>query len=445
MKHENKPTLVYCVDDLKKLVICGCENEIYVSNEMPPEIIMGFSEILSHEIKIIIFDPLEYREGTINLKKNGRVQFKLNKTYTVYKQTYYYYSKNKRKYMTTMWGEYIKKNCNYTNYIQNYRFMQSQIFYASYDNTTELVNEDKKLNISRQSIYNYERESCRLFLAQREAELWKQIEKLEIKSSGYYHYDEEYIKINKEVYVRLSLITDSLKGLKLNTIITDGHRAYPEIIDELGAKHQLCRFHIMQTLMRPLTKKIRGLKRRIEGIENKINKKQEKIDKLKAEYPYKQGRPPKSDKKACKNVDNRKILNMEKSDLSSKLSKYEKELNEIIEYKDKIKKIFTFKTWKTCINRFNKLLDKKDELPTIIYDFLKNLSKKIDRALAFTKDPSIPKTNNLIELFYKVTFPGKIKRIYRTVEGVENKIRMNNIRWMERNVIQKHEENMSNQ
>ena len=342
MKHENKPTLVYCVDDLKKLVICGCENEIYVSNEMPPEIIMGFSEILSHEIKIIIFDPLEYREGTINLKKNGRVQFKLNKTYTVYKQTYYYYSKNKRKYMTTMWGEYIKKNCNYTNYIQNYRFMQSQIFYASYDNTTELVNEDKKLNISRQSIYNYERESCRLFLAQREAELWKQIDKLEIKASGYYHYDEEYIKINKEVYVRLSLIdahtriiikdiiipkdkfnkeyikyflTDSLKGLELNTIITDGHRAYPEIIDELGAKHQLCRFHIMQTLMRPLTKKIRGLKRRIEGIENKINKKQEKIDKLKAEYPYKQGRPPKSDKKACKNVDDRKILNMEKSDL----------------------------------------------------------------------------------------------------------------------------------
>ena len=164
MKHENKPTLVYCVDDLKKLVICGCENEIYVSNEMPPEIIMGFSEILSDEIKIIIFDPMEYLEGTINLKKNRRVQFKLNKTYTVYKQTYYYYSKNKRKYMTTMWGEYIKKNCNYTNYIQNYRFMQSQIFYASYDNTTELVNEDKKLNISRQSIYNYERESCRSFL-----------------------------------------------------------------------------------------------------------------------------------------------------------------------------------------------------------------------------------------------------------------------------------------
>ena len=100
---------------------------------------------------------------------------------------------------------------------------------------------------------------------------------------------------------------------------------------------------------------------------------------------------------------------------------------------------------KTAMKRFNKMWDKKEELPSLIHDFLKSLSKKINRALEFTKDPSIPKTNNLVELFYKVTFPGKIKRIYRTVEGVENRIRMNNIRWMERNVIQKHGENMSNQ
>lgn len=472
MNSKNKPTLIYCVDDLKKFVICSGEKEIYVSNEMPPEILIGFLDILSDDIKIIIFDPLEYMENGIDLKKNGRVSFKLNKTYTVFKQTYYYNSKNGRKYMTTMWGGYIKRNCNYTNYIQNYRFMQSQIFYVSYEHTTELVNEDKNLDISRQSIYNYERESCKTCLAQREAELWKQIEKLEIKASGHYHYDEEYIKINKEVYVRLSLIdahtriiikdiiihkdnfnkdyikkflTESLKGLELNTIITDGHRSYPEIIDELGAKHQLCTFHILQTLMRPLNKAVRRLERRIESYENKISKKQEKIDQLAAEYPYKQGRPPKSDKKACKNVEDRKKLRMEKSDLTTQLSQYNKELKELIENKDEIKKIFKFKTLKASMNKFNKLYDKKEELPSIIRDFLKNLSKKIDRALEFTKDKSIPKTNNLVELFYKVTFPGKIKRIYRTIEGVENRIRMNNIRWMERNVIKYHEKNRSNQ
>ena len=136
---------------------------------------------------------------------------------------------------------------------------------------------------------------------------------------------------------------------------------------------------------------------------------------------------------------------MGKSDLTTQLSQYNKELKELIENKEEIKKIFKFKTLKASMNKFNKLYDKKEELPSIIRDFLKNLSKKIDRALEFTKDKSIPKTNNLVELFYKVTFPGKIKRIYRTIEGVENRIRMNNIRWMERNVIEYHEKNRSNQ
>ena len=136
---------------------------------------------------------------------------------------------------------------------------------------------------------------------------------------------------------------------------------------------------------------------------------------------------------------------MEKSELTSKLSKYKKELKKINEYKEEIKKIFDFKTLNVSMNKFNKIWSKKEDLPTLIYDFLENLRTKINRALAFAKDASIPKTNNLIELFYKVTFLGKIKRIYRTIEGVENRIRMNNIRCMERNVIQNYEENMSNQ
>lgn len=281
---------------------------------------------------------------------------------------------------------------------------------------------------------------------------------------------DEYIKINGEVYVRLSLIdahtriiikdiiihkdkfdkeyiktflTESLKGLELNTIITDGHRAYPEIIDELGAKHQLCTFHIMQNLMNPL--KVKILEKRIESHKTKINKKQDKINQLKAEYPYKQGRPPKTDTKACKNLEDRKQLKMEKSELTSQLKQYKKELKELTTYKDKIKTMFKSKTLKTAMNRFNRMWDKKEELPQIIHDFLKSLSKKINRALEFTQDKYIPKTNNLVELFYKVTFPGKIKRIYRTIEGVENRIRMNNIHWMERNVIEYHEKNKSNQ
>ena len=124
---------------------------------------------------------------------------------------------------------------------------------------------------------------------------------------------------------------------------------------------------------------------------------------------------------------------------------YNNEKTQILYYKDRIKKIFDVKSYKTGINKINKLLDKKDELPDFIHDFLKNLLNKIERALAFTKDESLPKTNNLVELFYKVTFPGKIKRIYRTVEGAKNRIRLNNIKWMEKNVIERHIKNMENQ
>ena len=37
-------------------------------------------------------------------------------------------------------------------------------------------------------------------------------------------------------------------------------------------------------------------------------KTRKKIDDLKAQYPYKQGRPPKTDTKACENLEDRKQL-----------------------------------------------------------------------------------------------------------------------------------------
>ena len=473
MKSQKSPTIINCVEDLKKFCICGSGKNLYISNLIPLKIVESFIEIMDDEMEITIFDYREMIEdNSINLKKNGRTKIKLNKKHELYKQTYYYYSKNHIKYITTMIPLYIKKYCCYTLDIQNYRFLQGKIFYASYENTADLINEKNDLNITRQSVYLYEREACRTNLAKKEQKLWKTINKLEIKPSGKYNYDEEYIKINKEVYVRLSLIDahtriiindilirrdqfnkeriksfliTSLTGFPLDTIITDGYRAYPQIIDEIGAKHQLCRFHIMENLMKPVNKRINILERKIKSYKKKIEENKQKIQKLEAQYPYKQGRPPKYDNKAQKNINKRNKLKRENSEYTQKLNKYNNEKTQILHYKERIKKIFDIKSYKTGINKINRLLDKKDELPDFIHDFLKNLLKKIERALAFTKDESLPKTNNLVELFYKVTFPGKIKRIYRTVEGAMNRIRLNNIKWMERNVIERHMKIMENQ
>lgn len=235
--------------------------------------------------------------------------------------------------MTKMLPEYIDKYCNYTREIKKQGLMCTKITYSSYESKNAIVNEQFNLNISRQSIYLHENELSPQYIYNKEQEILKEIKKLNIKPSSYYSYDEEYIKINKKIYVRLALIDVHTKmiindelipknqfnkeyiemflkepttNIKLDTIITDGYRSYPEIIERLGAKHQLCTFHIMQNLMTKLNPYINTKKRLIESLTKANEKKEAKIEELKNEMPLKRGRPKKSDKKANKNLKKKK-------------------------------------------------------------------------------------------------------------------------------------------
>jgi len=70
-----------------------------------------------------------------------------------------------------------------------------------------LINEENDLNITRQSVYLYEREACRANLVKKRTRIMgNNKKKTRNKPKWVYHYDKEYVKINKEVYVRLSLI-----------------------------------------------------------------------------------------------------------------------------------------------------------------------------------------------------------------------------------------------
>ena len=55
------------------------------------------------------------------------------------------------------------------------------------------------------------------------------------------------------------------------------------------------------------------------------------------------------------------------------------------------------------INRFERLYAKKKEMPEEIRKFLKNLKDHLDDELNHTLNKNIQSTNNLIELFYKIT------------------------------------------
>lgn len=470
MKTKNKkPTEIYCVEDLFKFYLYGCGDLLYICNIISPKIVDLFTQIMDKELFVVYFDYREYDpEFAKTHVKNGLVPFKLNKKYTIYKQTYEYRSKNKKKYKTTLLDDYIDKYCNYTREIKQQGLMCTKITYASYGSKTELVNEQFDINISRQSVYLSENELSPQYIYNKEQEILKKIKKLEIRPSGYYHYDEEFIKISKKIYVRLALIDahtkmiindelipkeqfnkeyiekflkESTREIKLNTIITDGHRSYPEIIKRLGAKHQLCTFHIMQNLMTKINPYINKKERLIKSLKQSNKNKEAKIEELKNKIPSKRGRPRKSDTQVIKNIEKRKKLKREIDKNKEKIRQYKAQIKEHIDYKNQIKKIFNAKTLKTAMKYYNELYDKIDELPTIIQDFIKKLSKKIDKALQFLKDKKIPKTNNLVELLFKVTFSGKIKRIYRTYAGAITQIKLNDLKWIERNVLPKAGEN----
>ena len=197
----------------------------------------------------------------------------------------------------------------------------------------------------------------------------------------------------------------------------------------------------MQNLMTPLTKFLNKRERSIKSLKNKITKNEEKIDKLKTKIKLKRGRYHKNDKNAQSNVEKRKKLKEEIVLWKAQIRKYKKEIKEHTYYKEKIQVMFKSKTLKTAMNRYNKLKNKIEELPKIIQEFIKKLGKKLKRAFEYTENNKIPKTNNLIELLFRTTFPGRIKRIFRTYEGAKNKIKLNNIRWFERQVFSKYTKN----
>ena len=112
--------------------------------------------------------------------------------------------------------------------------------------------------MSRQTIFNAQKDLINEYLTEEENKLYKEIKKLQIEYSGIYCYDEEFIKISKAVYVRMTLVDaktkiiiadeviikddfnqktikkffkESLDGLKIKTIVTDGYKAYEEIIE----------------------------------------------------------------------------------------------------------------------------------------------------------------------------------------------------------------------
>ena len=161
-------------------------------------------------------------------------------------------------------------------------------------------------------------------------------------------------------------------------------------------------------------------------------KKIEELDDLRKKYKGNDGRPKKEDKKREKDIKKMKKLNSQISQLKTEKRKHKNHIKENNKYVKKISRILKSKSFKKAIEKFNEIYEIKDELSKEIRSHLINLKKYLPEALLHTKLKDVPRTNNLIESFYKATLPRKIKYIYMTYDGVMNRIILADLRWMQK-------------
>ena len=462
-KNKNNHQYLFCNDNIFNVFVRFENNIVYLKPNLSPLIIPLMKQTMEDDV-IFCYERYDrvcpFCGG--NLSANGRYHVSINKCIDVEKQQYRCKDCNKSLVVDV---ENIGKNYCYMEETRLQGLNIGLIDHIPYEKMSEIIELMHGHAPSRQTILNHIEKNEEEFLEKEEKKLEEELKKAGIEPSGVYHYDEQYLFINGKLYIRLVILDNktkmiiakelipsiefnknfvrnflksSFKGLPLKGIITDGVNYYQEIIDELGVPHQLCNFHKMENLMNLVYKILNQKKLKIEKSKEKIENNEEKISKIKIKQgPVSSGRILNTDVKRQKS--HQKIKNLEKSTRESRenIRVLKKEIKEIKSNIDKIKLIFNSKTVKTAEKRFKKLEDMIDELPEQISVFIKKLSKTFERSINHIKNDFLPNTNNLLECYFGVTLPRYLKRRFRTLKGIERKLRLSNIRWIKRNVLPK--------
>ena len=132
----------------------------------------------------------------------------------------------------------------------------SSIEHISYEKVSDILKLFFNINIDRRRVYDLYADNVKEFIYKNLDEIQNDLRNGNIPFSGIISYDEEFIWIKHQPYVRLTVIEAKFRIIisdviipreyfnAVYTIITDGYRAYPEIIESLGAKQQRCSFHV---------------------------------------------------------------------------------------------------------------------------------------------------------------------------------------------------------
>lgn len=411
--------------------------EVYVSSEKDFEFLSALEILAGKPLNVVFYEenhscPFCNSES----KKNGRRVRYINMNRPVKIQKYVCSDENCGKFYETNIEKIVPKNCNYAHKLRLEVVKQLLIDYSSLEKISEQISRIYGYKPSRQTVLNHQKESYENHYKDK---LEEGLNYTDDDLSGVYGYDEQFLKVNGETTVRLSLldlnthvqlnqlivkefdikiaemfIKNTLKNKKVDTMVTDGFTGYNHIIKELKAKHQLCTFHIMHNLMMDLVKKLNKIKRQIKTRKKKTHELTRNLEKNK----YKKNKKDK--------IKQLKLLKREIRNLRKEIKEWES-------YVERISGIFKAKTVKSAKMRFSRLFNSKMHLPPLIRDFIQKLSKVFDKTINHIANNCIPSTNNKKERHFGITLPGYLKRRFRTDLGLEMHLKFAEYRWIQRN------------
>ncbi len=478
------PTDIISAELVFKDYVTFKENTIYLTEKVPYKV-ADFINGIMPDFAIIVYEmsnPICPHCGS-KLHRHEIKEWKINKKLTVFKQRYKCTNSSCSKTITTPLTDIVEKNCCYTQEIRQMGNEIEGIEHISYEKKAELIEKNHGVKIPRQTVHHHQLTQSDQLLTKKEEKIQIMLKERNIECSGIIGYDESFFFISGEKYVRTTsldsqnhmilndqimkkedfdkyfieiFMTYSLKDLtiysnpnqpnpqnhlyltdlKKDTMITDGYAAYVPIIEKLQMTHQKCVFHKIMNQRTPVWKTTNKLERQLKSKEEQLEKTITKIEQLeKQSKGQKPGRIPKKDTKRIKNKEKLKKRKQEKTKLKNEIKKIKKQLKEYEKLNKRISSLYEYNTIKEAKREFNELYNQLNHLPDEIAKFIKNLKKDFDKTINHIKRTEIPKTNNLLEGFYKITFPKKYKRTFRTETGVKNYLRHMRIRWYERNVF----------
>ncbi len=219
-----------------------------------------------------------------------------------------------------------------------------------------------------------------------------------------------------------------LPDLKKHALIGDGLPDYPSIAKKANIEFHPCVFHMIMNQRKRVWKTKKRLKRKIQSNKSKIMKNKEKIKQYNEKYKG-QGKIRKTDTKRRKHKDRATQRIRENKKLKKDNNVLKKQYEEFEDYNRRISEIFQQDTIKDAKRRYNIVNNQIDHLPDETKPFIRRLGKDLDTTLAFIENPNIPKTNNWLELFFKIVFPKKYQNRFKTIPGASRFLKSTKNKW----------------